>query len=70
MGSRRPVNSGEYHTNQEFHDIHFRTIRALRAEEAAHLPLKLDGLYRAQTMWDAAMGWNALQPAPSNARQG
>ncbi len=61
----------------------------LTAEEAAHLPPKLDGnddehqrmyraffdkddalhmsdsalegLYRAQTMWDATMGWNALQ---------
>ena len=29
---------------------------ALHMNEAA-----LDGLYRAQTMWDATMGWNAVQ---------
>lgn len=67
---------------------------SLTPEEAAHLPPKLapeneehmalyrasfskddalhmnaqmlDGMYRAQTMWDATMGWNALQALKAN----
>ncbi|MEO7386283.1 MAG: ChaN family lipoprotein [Gammaproteobacteria bacterium] len=69
--------------------VRAKGFKDLTAEEAAHLPPKLapenaehqkmyraffdkddalhmnaaalEGLYRAQTMWDATMGWNALQ---------
>jgi len=42
---------------------HKRMYRAFfDAGDALHMNEKaLEGLYRAQTMWDATMGWNALQ---------
>lgn len=42
---------------------HRRMYRAFfDADDALHMNAEaLDGLYRAQTMWDATMGWNALQ---------
>jgi uncharacterized iron-regulated protein len=42
---------------------HQRMYRAFfDKDDALHMNEKmLDGLYRAQTMWDATMGWNALQ---------
>ena len=44
-------------------DEHRRMYRAFfDADDALHMSEQaLDGLYRAQTMWDATMGWNALQ---------
>ncbi len=44
-------------------DEHRRMYRAFfPADDALHMNAEaLDGLYRAQTMWDATMGWNALQ---------
>ncbi len=44
-------------------DEHRRMYRAFFDEDdALHMnEAALDGLYRAQTMWDATMGWNALQ---------
>ena len=44
-------------------DEHRRMYRAFfDKDDALHMnESALDGLYRAQTMWDATMGWNALQ---------
>ncbi len=44
-------------------DEHRRMYRAFfDKDDALHMNEKaLDGLYRAQTMWDATMGWNAMQ---------
>ena len=44
-------------------DEHRRMYRAFfDKDDALHMnEAALDGLYRAQTMWDATMGWNALQ---------
>lgn len=44
-------------------DEHRRMYRAFfDKDDALHMNEKaLDGLYRAQTMWDGTMGWNALQ---------
>ena len=44
-------------------DEHRRMYRAFfDQDDALHMnDAALDGLYRAQTMWDATMGWNALQ---------
>ena len=44
-------------------DEHRRMYRAFfDKDDALHMnDAALDGLYRAQTMWDATMGWNALQ---------
>lgn len=44
-------------------DEHQRMFRAFfDADDALHMnDAQLAGLYRAQTMWDATMGWNALQ---------
>lgn len=44
-------------------DEHRRLYRAsFDANDTLHMNEQaLDGLYRAQTMWDATMGWNALQ---------
>jgi uncharacterized iron-regulated protein len=44
-------------------DEHRRMYRAFfTKEDALHMnDTALDGLYRAQTTWDATMGWNALQ---------
>lgn len=44
-------------------DEHRRMYRAFfDKDDALHMNEQaLDGLYRAQTMWDATMGWNALQ---------
>ncbi len=44
-------------------DEHRRMYRAFfDKDDALHMnETQLDGLYRAQTMWDATMGWNALQ---------
>ncbi|MCK6372143.1 MAG: ChaN family lipoprotein [Gammaproteobacteria bacterium] len=44
-------------------DEHRRMYRAFfEADDTLHMNEEaLDGLYRAQTMWDATMGWNALQ---------
>jgi len=44
-------------------DEHRRMYRAFfDKDDALHMSEgALDGLYRAQTMWDATMGWNALQ---------
>ena len=44
-------------------DEHRRMYRAFfDKDDALHMNDEaLDGLYRAQTMWDATMGWNALQ---------
>jgi len=44
-------------------DEHRRMYRAFfDKDDALHMnETALDGLYRAQTMWDATMGWNALQ---------
>ena len=44
-------------------DEHKRMYRAFfDKDDALHMnEAALDGLYRAQTMWDATMGWNALQ---------
>lgn len=44
-------------------DEHQRMFRAFfDKDDALHMNAQmLDGLYRGQTMWDATMGWNALQ---------
>jgi uncharacterized iron-regulated protein len=44
-------------------DEHRRMYRAFfDKDDALHMDeTALDGMYRAQTMWDATMGWNALQ---------
>jgi uncharacterized iron-regulated protein len=44
-------------------DEHRQLYRAaFGAEDALHMnPSALEGLYRAQTLWDATMGWNALR---------
>lgn len=44
-------------------DEHRRMYRAFfDKDDALHMKeAAMDGLYRAQTMWDATMGWNALQ---------
>lgn len=44
-------------------DQHRQMYRAFfPKDDALHMnAAALDGLYRAQTMWDATMGWNALQ---------
>jgi len=44
-------------------DEHRRMYRAFfDKDDALHMnEAALEGLYRAQTMWDATMGWNALQ---------
>ena len=44
-------------------DEHRRLYRAsFDKDDALHMNDKaLEGMYRAQTMWDATMGWNALQ---------
>ena len=44
-------------------DEHRRMYRAFfDKDDALHMnESALDGLYRAQTMWDATMGWNALE---------
>jgi uncharacterized iron-regulated protein len=49
-------------------DEHRRMYRAFfDKDDALHMnEAALDGLYRAQTMWDATMGWNALQALKQN----
>ena len=51
-----PTLAPESDEHQRMYRAFFDKDDALHMNEAA-----LDGLYRAQTMWDATMGWNALQ---------
>jgi uncharacterized iron-regulated protein len=49
-------------------DEHRRMYRAFfDADDALHMnEAAFDGMYRAQIMWDATMGWNALQALNAN----